>query len=174
MSSSRKRTTEEFEQLDAATHPVATANIEGNITSLSPVKKGRRSTYFEGQIDDGTSKLCLVGFSSDHQRKLTKLFNNKDAVSLQNCQIKEEKEGQKMEVIIKTSTQMDRSSKTFDLSNDSDDNPQTTITLAELVITRNSANHRQHQSHQEIQRDMLLETNKNKMSLLQTTAAGLN
>ena len=71
MSLSRKRTAEDLEQLDAATHPVDTANIEGNITSLSPVKKGRRSSYFEAEIDDGTCKLRLVGFSSDHQRILT-------------------------------------------------------------------------------------------------------
>ena len=38
---SRKWTAEDFEQLDAATNPVDTANIEGNITSLSPVKKAR-------------------------------------------------------------------------------------------------------------------------------------
>ena len=99
--------------MDATTHPVDTANIQGNITSLS-----------------------ILGFSSDHQRNLTKLFNNKAAVSLQNCQIMEAREGQKI-IIIKTSTQIDRSSKTLDLSDNSDDNPQTTITLAELVITRN-------------------------------------
>ena len=60
---SRKWTAEDFEQLDAATNPVDTANIEGNIASLSPVTKERHLSYFEGEIDDGTCKLRLVGFS---------------------------------------------------------------------------------------------------------------
>lgn len=55
---SRKRSYKEFEQLDAA-QPVDNASIQGNITSLSPVKKGRRSTYFDGHIADGTSNVRL-------------------------------------------------------------------------------------------------------------------
>ena len=137
MSLSRKWTAEDLEQLDAATHPVDTANFEGNITLLSPVKKGRRSSYFEGEIDDGTCKLRLVGFSSDHRRKLNKFFPNKGAVSLQNCQIKEAREGHKMEVLIKTSTQIHPSSKKFNVTDDAEDDHRTTINLSELIITQN-------------------------------------
>ena len=40
------------------------ASVHGVLTSVSPVKKGRRQNYFEGKVSNGNSKLRFVGFNS--------------------------------------------------------------------------------------------------------------
>ena len=50
----------EVESLD---EPLSTASVHGVITSLSPIKKGRKSNCFDGNVSDGKSKVRLVGFS---------------------------------------------------------------------------------------------------------------
>ena len=139
MSSTRKRQLEELEHLDAAQQPIANASLHAAVTSLSPLKKGRNSNYFEGTVADQSTKLRLVGFSSDQQRKLSTFFKNRTTINLKNCQIKESREGNKMEVMLKSNTQILQSDKIIDHSSiDSDDvNTPAFITLSELPTTQN-------------------------------------
>ena len=46
----RKRTHEAIEQIDDVDGPIANTSIHGAITSLSPVKKGRNSIFFDGTL----------------------------------------------------------------------------------------------------------------------------
>ena len=38
--------------------------------NLSPVKKGKRGSFFEGHMSDGTSKMRVVGFKAEQRKKL--------------------------------------------------------------------------------------------------------
>jgi hypothetical protein len=50
---------------------IPNATVHAAIASLSPVKDGKRSKYFDGSLTDATTHIRMVGFSSDQQRKLT-------------------------------------------------------------------------------------------------------
>ena len=41
----------------------ANASVHGLLVSVSRIKKGRNSEYFDGSITDGDCKLRFVGFS---------------------------------------------------------------------------------------------------------------
>lgn len=64
-----KRSFEEVEKFDEVDKGIPSASVYGVLTSLSPVKKGRKQNYFEGTVSDGSNKLRLVGFVSNHQKK---------------------------------------------------------------------------------------------------------
>ena len=66
---SRKRLLEEVTQLDQLTEPISNASLHAAVTSLSPVKKGRKSTYFDAKLTDGAGNIRLVGFNAEHQKK---------------------------------------------------------------------------------------------------------
>lgn len=53
--------------------PVGSANVHVVISSLSPIKRGRKSNYFEGTVSDGKLKLRLVGFSQAQQKQMQDL-----------------------------------------------------------------------------------------------------
>ena len=135
--SSRKRplNLEELDHLDAVEKPIANASVHGAITSLSPVKKGRNTNYFDGTIADERTKLRLVGFSSDQQRKLSSFFKNGTTINLQNCQVKESREGNKMEVMLKGNTIIVESEKGINKSllDCEDVNTPAFITLSQLL-----------------------------------------
>ena len=66
----RKRTYEDVERIDDVDGPISSTRMHGAIISLSPVKKGRKSIFFDGMLADNTSKIRLVGFDAQQQRKL--------------------------------------------------------------------------------------------------------
>ena len=51
---SRKR---EITQLDEIVEPCTSANVHGAITSISPIKKGRKALFFDATLADKTSKV---------------------------------------------------------------------------------------------------------------------
>ena len=44
--------------------------IHGVISSLSPMKKAKNCSYFDGQITDGKSKIRLFGFDGTIRKRL--------------------------------------------------------------------------------------------------------
>ena len=50
----------ELEEVDSLEEPVSTASLHAVVSSLSPVKKGRNSDYFEGTLTDGKSTVQKV------------------------------------------------------------------------------------------------------------------
>jgi len=58
----KKRTHEEIENIDDMDGPMFSTSIHGAVVRLSPVKKGRKSTFFDGVLADETSQIRLVGF----------------------------------------------------------------------------------------------------------------
>ena len=129
----RKRLFEEIEELDKIQNPTSNVTIHGIVTSLSPIKKGRSSNYFDGSLSDGSAKIRLIGFNSSQQKTMKQLMENKEAVQLQDCEIKQARRGDKMEVMLKGSTQVLKSPKKFDVSNlDFKDDGPVSISLAHI------------------------------------------
>ena len=72
----RKRTYEDIDQLDDVDRPIVNTRIHGAITSISPIKRGRNSIFLDGTLADETSKIRVVGFDSQQQRKLNNYHKN--------------------------------------------------------------------------------------------------
>ena len=58
----KKRSYEEILNIDDVKEPISSTSIHGAIVTLSPVKKGRKSNFFDGMLADETSQIRLVGF----------------------------------------------------------------------------------------------------------------
>ena len=113
----RKRSIEEVDRLDLLTRPVQNASLHAAVTSLSSVKKGRNSNYFDGTLYDGHRQIRLVGFLPAQQKKLDGFWTTKKAVAVKNCEVKQSRQGGgQMEVILKTSTEISASSRDLDAS----------------------------------------------------------
>lgn len=113
----RKRPIEEVDRLDLLTTPVPNASLHGAVTSLSPVKKGRNSNYFDGTLYDGHHQVRIVGFLPAQQKKLDGFWISKKAVAVKNCEVKPSRQGgDQMEVILKTSTEISASPRDLDAS----------------------------------------------------------
>ena len=48
----QKHGLEEVEKFDEVDKAISSASVYGVVTSLLPVKKGRRTNYFEGTVSD--------------------------------------------------------------------------------------------------------------------------
>ena len=75
-------------------------NVHGVITTISPVKKGRKSFVYATLVDT-TSKVRLVGFSPQQQLILSDLHKTSSAVELDNCEIKHSRQGQGYGIMLK-------------------------------------------------------------------------
>ena len=48
----KKRSHEEIENIDDVNGPMSSTSIHGAVGKLSPVKKGRKATFFDGLLAD--------------------------------------------------------------------------------------------------------------------------
>lgn len=129
---SRKRQLEEIDQLDQLTQPIANASLHAAVTSLSPVKKGRKSTYFDAKLTDGAGNIRMVGFNSEHQKKLSTFQRQKLPIKLEDCEVRKSRQGYSMEILLKNTTIITESSKDIDTSQEDPDDSPTAITLLQL------------------------------------------
>ena len=54
----RKRQFEEIDSVKSVSEPVLGACIDGVVTGLSIVKKGKKNSYFNGSVSDGKTNLA--------------------------------------------------------------------------------------------------------------------
>ena len=113
----RKHEELEVDELEALDEPISAASIHGVISSLSPIKKGCKSNYFDGTISDGVSKVRLLGFNPLQRTRMKILMDKKQAVKLEDCEVRHARRGQNMEILLKGSTKIGTSPKKFDYSN---------------------------------------------------------
>ena len=64
------------------TEEIHTAKVHGVVSSLSPMKKGRQCSFFDGTLCDGRNSMRFVGFSSQLQDELEGYRSKKDVVEL--------------------------------------------------------------------------------------------
>lgn len=135
----RKRHFEEVDRLDLLTKPLPNASLHGAVTSLSKVKEGRNSSYFDGTLYDGCRQVRLVGFLPAQQKKLDGFCTKKKPVAFKNCEVKQSRQGgDEMDIILKSSTEITESPRSLDASVFNSPQPVTrVITLSELGSTKN-------------------------------------
>lgn len=133
MAKNLKRAFEEVDNFDEISKEIPSASVHGVLTSISPVKKGRKQNYFEGTVSNGSSKLWLVGFDTKQQKQMADMMSKKIPIQIQNCEIKPSRRGEKMEILLKFHSSIKETTETFDVSDvEYLDGTPKTITLDEL------------------------------------------
>ena len=90
----RKQTIEEVDNITDLEKLMLNTSLHGAITSLSPIKKGRKSLFFDGMLADNTSKVRVVGYEAHQQKKLNELYQNNVPIQLVDCEVKKARHGQ--------------------------------------------------------------------------------
>ena len=93
----KKRTYSEISTLEDIKSPMSNTTIHGAITAISPVKKGRKSIFFEGTLTDSTAAIRLVGFNIIQQKKFLDFRKRKIPAQLVNCELKSSRYSQGIE-----------------------------------------------------------------------------
>lgn len=118
-SASKKRTLEEdqFEDLGEMTLSKS-AKVHGVISELSPMKNTAAGTskYFHGQLTDGKTRRRIFGFDSKIHQRLADFHQSKEAVALTNCEVKEGKYSSELELLVRKSTDVEKSPTKIDAS----------------------------------------------------------
>ena len=112
----KKRSHHEIENIDDVDGPLSSTSIHGAVVTLSPVKKGRKATFFDGMLADETSQIRLVGFQGMQQRKLNEYHQKNIAVALENCEVKPARQSEGYEVMLKSSTTIKELPKKLDVA----------------------------------------------------------
>ena len=104
----------ELDDLEDA-EPLPHASIHGVIKSLSPMKKGRKCEFFEGKcyFNDKSSTSRFVGFSPKQLDTLKRMKDEKKPVHFDDIQVTKARRGDKMEFLVKSSTEINESPKMF-------------------------------------------------------------
>ena len=106
----KRKLAEEFDSLGAAT-PTDSAIVHGVVSSLSPMKKGKTTDFFEAKLMDGELQMRVVGFQESLRERLAKSQEKEKSVSLQNCQVKHGRNSDELEIILKSSSRIQPSPK---------------------------------------------------------------
>ena len=110
-----KRRLVELEELSKLDEPIPNASVHGVLTSLSPMK-GEKGNFFDGMISNGIGKTRLVGFNLSQKRSLSNFSGNREAVLLDNCEVKRARRGGcGMEVQLKGDTEIRSSPRRFNI-----------------------------------------------------------
>lgn len=114
----KKKVIEEFDDVASicSAGEKECASIHGVLAKLSPMKKGKKTAYFDGSLSDGNKDIRIFGFSENQHKKLLKFQETKDAVNIIDCEVKKSSRQQsdKLEVMVKSFTEITNSSKKFD------------------------------------------------------------
>ncbi len=116
MARKRSRSYEEIDEISALDRPIASTTLHGAVTSLSPIKKGRNSIFFDGTLADEHSKIRFVAFDAHQQRKLQDYHQKNVPVELANCEVKSSRFGDGYELMLKSGTGIAQSPKKLDVS----------------------------------------------------------
>ena len=105
----------EFQGVGLVADEAVSATIHGVLKELSPIKKSRSSAcnYYNGVLTDGEKEMRLVGFDCDSHAKLSGCCSSKEAVMFKKCQIKKARQSNDLELLVKSSTIVEKSPKKF-------------------------------------------------------------
>ena len=109
-----KRSCEEL-QVSEVSSVSPNAKIHAVVESLSPMKKSKTCSYFDGQITDGKTTMRVFGFDAGVRRKLVEFEDTKKAVALTNCEVKRSRRGEDLEVLVTKKTEVEKSEKVFEV-----------------------------------------------------------
>ena len=112
----RKRPREVSDFSKIGEEAVSSATVHGVITSLSPIKKGRSSKFFDGKVSDGKKSLRLVAFSERQLESMQEFKSSRRTVELKDCQLQRARRGDQLEIVLKSGSEVGPSSKEIDVS----------------------------------------------------------
>ena len=131
MAKKRPRVVTDFEEVGQ--EPSTSAVVHGVISSLSPIKKGRKSKYFHGCVSDGKRSMRFVSFSERQLDSMEKFKESKRPVELKDCQLKRAKRGDELEIVMKSSTAIAPSPEKINISGiDFDDGVCPKVTVSDV------------------------------------------
>ena len=130
---SRKR---EISQLKEIDEPCTSVTLHGALTTISPIKKGRKSQFFDATSADSTSNLRLVGFSPRQHILLNDFQKASSPVELINCEVKHSRLTEGYDIMLKSNTYIKKSPKKIDINASKADSQ--VITLDALPLMRKS------------------------------------
>ena len=124
---------QEFKSL-ADLSPTKRAKVHGHLETLSPVKDNVAGTrkYFTGKVTDGKVTRRIVGFDTKIHQSLLTYKAKKLPVALSNCQVKESNFSPDLEIIVRKSSDLQRSPLEFNID------PTTLESTKEVLITLDS------------------------------------
>ena len=99
------------------------------------MKKSKTCSYFDGEMTDGKSCIRVFGFDAGVRKKLAFYEENKEAVTISKCEVKNSRRGKDLEVLVTKNTDLSTSDQHFDLDTSSSAVSKgmgTTIELSEL------------------------------------------
>ena len=118
------------------TEPAKRTDVEGIIrcVSESPHRKGESPlhTFFDGELSDGEQIVRMMGYDKSQLNKLQKFCVNQEPCLLKHCMISERK-NEKLQVVIKSYTSIEKSKPEFDIPDSANDG-STTTTLGSLSV----------------------------------------
>ena len=96
------------------------AKVHAAVAQLSPVKKSKssRTSYFDGTLTDGNSHIRTVGFDTKMHQQMDKFYKDKETVTISNCEIRPSKVDDELEIIVKSSSGLQRSATKFQIPDD--------------------------------------------------------
>ena len=92
------------------TSPHSLAMVNGMIASVSPLKP---SKYFDGELTDGDAIIRFVGFQKEQRERLHAFCEEKKPIAIKNCQVKWSKFKNQLEIILKSSSEVEPSENEF-------------------------------------------------------------
>ena len=93
--------------------PHPNAKIHAVVTSVSPIKKAKTSTFFHGEMINRKATIRVFGFDSGVRRRLADIGDSKSPVALLNCEVKNSRKGEELEVLVTKHTEILKSKKVF-------------------------------------------------------------
>ncbi len=121
---SRKRPADDIDDYSILDHSENEAtNLHGVVRNLSPVKRGKKANYFDGELTDGTCRIRFIGFKAEQHKQLQELSKGDSSIEIKDCQIKMSRQGHCMEALLKGASKITSSPKSFNLDNDRDGKP---------------------------------------------------
>ena len=111
----REREIDEFETVSEISHASPNAKVHGVISSLSPMKKSKTCSYFDGEVTDGKSCMRVFGFDVGVRKRLALYEETKEPVAISNCEVKNSRRGKDLEVLVTKSTDLTKSDKQFNI-----------------------------------------------------------
>jgi hypothetical protein len=84
-----KRSRDEFEDVSMVSRTSQNAKIRGVVNCISPMKKAKTCSFFDGKFTDGKSTMRIFGFDSGVRERL--LERSDSPVAINGCEVKRSK-----------------------------------------------------------------------------------
>ena len=128
----KRSVVEVYEEVSEVVRASPNAKIHAVVQSVSPMKKSKTCSYFDGEVTDGKSTMRVYGFDCGVRRKLVEFGESRNAVVMSNCEVKRSRKGEELEILVTKHTEVEKSEKVFDVESKFGKAGEKVITLKEL------------------------------------------